>query len=226
MLTFPVTLYSINVAATRTFESTASAAGAASSYTFTSQALGTADGTSLVVVLVTSWGSGIAGVTQTAGTINGVAATLHQVANGIQALSNSSIACVMSAVTSGTTGSIVTTYNQTMSRARIRVYRLNNLASTTPFASNKATTTGGTSINTSFNVDANGIVMACLAAFACTAGTQSISNVTNDAITNELGNNYGTVDATNQSFAASTPLSITGSWTTTSSGGLAGVSWS
>lgn len=219
----PPMFYSAAAAyATRT--NTYSTTGTSQNNTFTGVSFGTASGTSLVCVIVHAYSNGTNPNLSTF-TIDGTTATEHQTADANSPASNDSICSIGTVTSANTSGTVVVNFSQTITNCRIEVYRLNNLSSATPDASNKTTTTSGTTINFGMNITAAGLIIAGLAAYGGSSGTPSITNVTNDNAGSLTGNFYKYVSASNENHAAATPLTITGSWAGTSTGALVAATW-
>jgi hypothetical protein len=123
----------------------------ASSYTFTNTNIG---GAGLIVVVIHGErGTGSYSVSSC--TIGGVSATIH-----LNPSVETSCAIVSAVITSGSTATISVTFDQTLSRCAIGVYRVTGYVSTTPVATGTQTVTSGTSLSTTLNTSANGIVIA------------------------------------------------------------------
>lgn len=100
----------------------------ASSYTFSSSSIGTADADRTVIVAVASRKSG-ATTTISSVTVGGVAAT--EVAQASNTISNTNVAGLYAIdVAAGTTADIVVTFGATMLRAGIGVYRCTGISTT------------------------------------------------------------------------------------------------
>lgn len=225
MLTFPVTLYS-GTAATRTATASASVAGSTSTPNFGTLALGTAQGTSLVVVIVYAWNFGTATSALSTLTIDGSAATIHENAVGLFVASSASIVGIASRASSNTSGGISATFTTNMDNSHIAVYRLNNLTSATPSDHQKATTTNGTTLSLNLNVPSSGIVLAGSGTVFGTATLIAITGVTQDAQGEFLTHGDQYVANSNQSSPANAALTISSLWGTANTGALAAVSWS
>lgn len=162
--------------ATRTYEvSPTPGFGSATSFTFTSAALGTAKGTSLVIVVVHQWDT--LGDTRhlTGVTVGGSAATQVVLITATNSTASDTGCAIFQIVTASTSANIVCSFSNTVVGCGIDVYRLNTLTSTTAF--NTASHAGGasiTSISTTINVPANGVLIHGCTAFS-TAPTESIT---------------------------------------------------
>ncbi len=107
-----------------------SSSSVANAHTFTSQGLGAADGTSLVVVLAHVWSNGTQ-PTITSISIDGTNGTLHQTHLSTNSLTADVSVGLASRATSNTTGTIVVTCNNGSTGARITIYRITRLVSAT-----------------------------------------------------------------------------------------------
>lgn len=133
-----------------------------SSYTFSSQNLGTAAADRVIIVLF-KW-EGAAGVTASSITIQGITATFTQ-ANSIN---NTAIA--LATVPTGTTGDIVINLGVALAyEMGIGMYSTNNVSSLTPYDNQNSSATPG---SVSINVPTSGFVVGV-------AGTRNDSAVSN-----------------------------------------------
>lgn len=144
------------------------------SFTFTSQNIGTADATRLVVVVVVAAAATTSEPTSV--TIGGNAATK---AVGRTDNSVGTISIWYLAVPSGTTANIVVNFSASHARCGIGVFSLLNLGSNTPTATGTGGTNAGTSVNANVNVTgANGIVVAGACSTNTGAATHTWTGVT------------------------------------------------
>ncbi len=105
-------------------------------YTFATQNIGVAAGDRYIVAAIIGRKSG-ASTTISTVTIGGVSAAITQVTN---APANTNVAALaIAAVPTGTTASVVVTFGAAMVRAGLALYRLDNLASATPFHTQTST---------------------------------------------------------------------------------------
>lgn len=224
MLTFPVAYW--GGGASRTYiTSPTPTFGSATSATFTSVSLGTAIGTSLVVVVVHLWDVSGDGRHLSSATINGVAATIQVQTTGTVATNQDATVAIISAVTAGTSGNIVLTATNTVQGFGCDVYRLNNLTSTTPTttASNRLTA-NGTSVSVNITAASNGILIHGCSVNGLGSETISGTGTTVDHTQNLSG------DADFAEWAGSLQNTSSGTVTlsnTFSSGvaGVAGAAW-
>lgn len=223
---FPICHWSI-VSATRTFVTNNAASAGSTTYTFTSVALGTAIGTSLVAVVVHIGANGGSLSSISSATINGVSATIHAQnhggGSGGAALSIG-VCGVISATTSGTSGSIVITGNTSSVGCGIEVYRLNNLTSATPNFTATASTgaNGGSSESTTMNITATGILL--LGATNYGGGTITGSGATKD-VTQVSNGQVQCWGGSNDGLPTQSNRSLSASWSSTAGGALAAATW-
>ncbi len=165
MLTFPITLFSgVPATVTNTANVDASAGSVhvspgVDTYTFNGVALGTALGTSLVVVLADIWSNGTNPAIN-AISIDGSAGTLLQSAMATNSSTFDAGIAIASRATSNTSGTIVLTSANGSIRSRISVFRLNSLISATANDSQKASNITPANASVNLNVPADGIVVA------------------------------------------------------------------
>lgn len=119
----------------------------ASTYTFTSAAIGTADATRRVVV-VAHWAQATNNRTLTSATIGGIAATIHQQSNPANL---ASVAIISALVPTGTTATIVLNFNASADRCKIGVFRSVNEQVASP---------NDTQVDTSFTSNALSVSLA------------------------------------------------------------------
>src|SRR6202049_122170 len=166
VLTFPVTLYALGLA-TRTYvTSPAPTFGSASTFNFAGTNLGTAIGTSLVVVVVHGWDTPGDGRKLSSASIAGVGATIHVNVVGTSAAVQDASCAIISATTVSASGTISLTFSAAVVACGIDVYRLNNLVSATPTATASNTTGSGTSLSTTINIPGNGVLIQGISLFA------------------------------------------------------------
>jgi hypothetical protein len=170
-------------------------------YTYTSHAIG---GPGLIVVCA----SGIrAAVTNlSSGTIGGVAATVHTSSN-----SQNPIGIMSRVVASGTTATITVTWSGGFFGCGIHVFRVEGYKSATPFASNSTgSNTSATSISTTVNTAARGILIGCATKFNLNTPTFD-NSVAGGANLTKPGESVD-VSGFAANTSASTPLTLTASW--------------
>lgn len=114
----------------RTFLQAASSSSDATTYTFSSQNIGTAAGDRHIVCFSASRGVGTLAVNSV--TIGGVSATQAAENDRTSGGVTNSASLDIAAVPTGTTGDVVVTYSGGMLRAGISLWRLDDLASATP----------------------------------------------------------------------------------------------
>ncbi len=191
----------------------------ATTYTFSARALGTPVSTSLVVVVAHVHGGGINGEALSSISIDGTVGTLHQNARGFTLAGSSGICGIASRATSNTTGAVVVSCTQQMISARIAIYRLNGLFSATPNHSNKAESSSASSLNTTIDVLASGLIIAGFSSSWNT--TPNISGITQDGHGSSSASAWGS----DQSQSAATGRTITGTGGSAGNCGLAVVAW-
>jgi hypothetical protein len=191
-----------------TFISDATLSTVGTTYTFTSQAIGTADPTRLVVVGI---GHGVSGRTVTSATIGGISATQATGAQPSGSGSNTDI--WYAAVPTGTTATIVINYSGSEDRTAIAVYSVigTGLAFS---AANGTTISSGTptSVSTTVITPSGGVVAVAITHVgAITAITGS--NLTSDISAGLPSGSSGTLLAGHDtSHSGSTAYGF--SWTT------------
>lgn len=124
-------------------------------YSFASAAIGVADATRRVVVVV-HWGESASTRSLSSATIGGVAATIHAQTSGV----TRGVAIISALVPTGTTATIALTFSGAMQRAAIGVYRAINETSASPTATATDTTFTGAVLDVNVNVPVNGWVVA------------------------------------------------------------------
>lgn len=156
----------------------------ASSYSFTTQALGTAGATRYIHVSAVGRTTAGADITD----INVGASDCPLISPNLATADNDFATCIV-AFPSGTTDTIVVTTNANMSRLAITVHAIYDLVSTTP--TDRATATGDPSTTTAVDFPANGVGVAIAATGA--TGTTTWSGLTEgvgcDAVS-ESATNY------------------------------------
>lgn len=173
MLTFPVTFWG-GAAGSRTYiTSPTPSFGSATTFTFTGVSLGSANGTSLVVVVVHVWDVSGDGRKLSSASIAGVGATIHVNVVGTHSPVQGANAAIISAQTASTSGTISVTTSNTCIGCGVDVYRLTGLTSVTPTATASQTAGGGaaTSISTTISVPGNGILIQNITVFSTTTLT-------------------------------------------------------
>lgn len=124
-------------------------------YSFASVAIGAADPTRRVVVVV-HWGENAVTRSLNSATIGGVAATIHaQTSAAIRG-----VAIISALVPTGTTATIALTFSGAMLRSAIGVYRALNETSASPTATATDITFTGAVLDVNVNVPVNGWVVA------------------------------------------------------------------
>lgn len=194
---------------TATYQSAATSETDASSYSFTSQAIGTASADRVVVVAV-FFNSG-SSITCSAVTVGGNSAT--SIVSAVNAPAASTGAHLWAVnVTSGTTATIDVTLTGTSVRASIIVWTITGTGGSTT-AHNTATSTSGDPTSTTVNTLAGGCIIA--AAYTANSGTNSAtwSGVTEnvDAVPGAGTDNCYTGGSTNNTSTAS-GVSVSVDW--------------
>jgi hypothetical protein len=133
----------------------------ATTYTFTSMAIGTAAANRYVVAAIT--GTGISGAeTVSTVTIGGISA-VQLVSDSLNGGSNNVIALFIALVPTGTTANVVATFSVAQVRAGAATWSVTNLLSTTPTGTNSAQSTISAAVTASANVTGQGaIIGACM----------------------------------------------------------------
>lgn len=195
-------------------------------YTFSSQNLGTASSDRYIVVAVNS--SRIADGTSSATvTVQGISATLVK-AQPFNSVGSGYCALFIVAVPTGTTGDVVVTCDSANARCGIGLYAVTGIDSATPHA------TGGESFNEStvtpdpsadINVEAGGIIIATSSTQNQGTPTVTWTGPTEDYDTAMESNSIHS-GANDEYVSASTPETVTASWTSTTGAGMACASWS
>ncbi len=205
MLTFPNTLYSGG--ATRTFIGFATAqVGSGPAYTFSGVTAAQAG----YLVLTINGDFNSSGRTLSTVTVGGNSATLHVNQHGDQTLGTSIAAVAGIAVGAGATGNIVITFSNTMTGASYAAYLLTSLSSNTPTATAGNATVGAggaTSISTSINIPANGVLIATA---SCVQTSISLSGATSDG-TQVVNGIYQFITGSDQQMNAETGRSVSSS---------------
>lgn len=160
MLVFPVCHWG-GAIATRTYVTSPTPSfGSASSFTFTSVGLGSALGTSLVLVVAHAWDVSGDGRQLNAVTVGGTGATLVVKTVGTVTSNQDASVGIWTISTASTSANVVVTTTNTVQGCGIDVYRLQNLTSATATATaNNHTTTNGTSVSTTITPAGNGLVI-------------------------------------------------------------------
>lgn len=196
--------------ATVTYVGAAGVTSTVSTYTFSSQSIGTAASNRVVVVCPAIQSNG-GSITSFGVTIGGTSATAI---GSIEVSSNEDAAtqCFYLSVATGTSATIVVTVNTNGDAARIEVY---NVFTTTPapFASNGNNAAAGGTISTTLNIPANGVAIGAYS-YVSSSGSPPATTWTGLTLQgtdqNSSGNSY-TVSAATGSFAsAQSSLSISG----------------
>ncbi len=164
-------------------------------YTFAGQSLGAADADRYIIVTAASRQTG-SGANITGITIGGVAATVSQQLDDAGGGGNSTlVAIAIAAVPTGTSGSVVVTYNNTQNRAHIAVYRATSLVSATP-----TDTAGAIGEDVAIDIPNNGFVIGVSANPSSTAATWSGLSVEDYDVVQE---SFFTSSAAHDSFPTS-----------------------
>lgn len=175
-MTFPFPFFSPVVSASPpvlTYQTSAVQAADATTYNFTSQAIGTAAADRYVIVTITGCiKSGSPGVS--AVTVGGISATIvAQVDSGFTAA-----AIAIAAVPTGTTATVVVTFNGTQYRAGIGVYSVTGLNSSTATGTDTDTTS---SPSLSASSSSDGFAIAVSSAYeAATTNMHTWTSITED----------------------------------------------
>jgi hypothetical protein len=181
-----------------TYNGTANSGTDSTTYTFTGVSIGTAATNRLVYIEVQHDGAGARLLSSA--TIAGVSAsTVDPTGQG------NGTKILYANIPTGTTATIVITFDGTCTRCVIGSYSIFNLKSLVPIATAFATTWSSGSISASVNVPADGIVIAGVN--SNTSNTISWTNVT--------GNYQASPDAGTRSAGASTQVTTGGSVTIT-----------
>lgn len=154
-----------------------------STYTFSSQNLGTAAADRFIVVAIETRNSGTSDRTINSVTIGGVSAVVTQ---ETQAGTNRNVvALACAAVPTGTAGDVVVTLNGAMLRCYIQVYRAIGISSTTPSDTERL---AGASPTGTIDVPAGGILVACAASgnALTTDGTWTGVDLAYNAVTTNM----------------------------------------
>ena len=171
-MTFPFPMFCPSAVALPSiaYQTSAEDINALTTYTFSSQAFGTASATRSIIVGVSSAIAGSA--TISSATIGGVSATISkQFAQGTRAVAG----IIIASVPTGTTGTVAITFNTAMLRCAIGVWAAYDLSSIT------ATATAQSSANPedlSLNVSANGIAVGVSYNNVISAGSASWTGFT------------------------------------------------
>lgn len=185
------------------------AGSVANNYTFSGVSLGTAIGTSLVVVVAYMWSSG---TQPTIGSISidGTNGTLHQAKLATNTLSFDASIAIASRATSNTSGTIITRANNGSIFGRIDVWRINRLLSATPTDSDGAQNV--TPANASINLDitAPGVTIAAGATLNPNDATApTLTGLTQDANGTHTTNSYKWVYGSNEKMSTESGRAIT-----------------
>lgn len=197
--------------ASRVYVATTGQVASATSYTFTSHAIGIAKASRYIVVDAHIGSALSANRPISAVTIGGNAAAIHRQDNSpVNLNTRSGIAGL--AVPSGTTATIVVSVSGgTATGCAISVYALYDLTSNTPFAVNGSGTQTGTSVSTTLNIPYRGIAIAAITSTSAGTGV-SVSGLTADVdVAN--GVDRQVIDASQQRMAAETARAISASGT-------------
>lgn len=148
-------------------------------YTFSSQNLGTADAGRYIVVAAhcnsgTTVGFGLSSVT-----VGGVAATIVVQQNNASGGFSGCSALAIAAVPTGTTGNIVVTWSHGAARCEIQAYRLTGIASATPADTKSSTASDPTA---SLDVPAGGVAIGAGCTSANTIATWTGLSEDSDAV--------------------------------------------
>lgn len=140
--------------ATITFTDESVSAANASSYNFTTQALGS--GTTADHIIVAVVGLDNASFSLSSVTVDGQAATIVTGANSALVTNHVLAAIAIAPATANATGTINVTFNNALGRAAIGVYRVTGLLSTTPTDTGSDT---GSAPSDTLNISAGGIAV-------------------------------------------------------------------
>jgi hypothetical protein len=182
----------------------------ANNYTFNSIALGTAIGTSLVVVVAHVNSNGTSPQISSI-SIDGTDGTLHQQRLATNSLTFDASSGIASRATSNTSGTIIVRCNNGSLRCRIEVFRLNKLRSATVFDSDGAQNVTPANATINLDIPGGGIVIAgATVVGANNATVPSLTGVTEDGSGVFSGANlYKWVYGSDQSQPAATGSAIT-----------------
>lgn len=179
--------------ATISFLQTANTGSNLTTYTFSSQNLGTADANRYIIVAVCARSSDGSDRNLNSVTVGGVSATVN--ANSM--FSGNTVALAVAAVPTGTTGDVVVTFSGGMGNCGIGLYRALDLSSTTAFDS--ATASDADPISANIDIQANGVCVA-IAKTDNTAPQCTWTNLTEDYDTADGGGNC--MSAASDEFAS------------------------
>lgn len=194
-----------------------SASVAATTYTHTGLNLGSGS-----YVVVAYAGVGSSGGTTSSITVGGNSCTLVQFNSGV----NSAAIGIATNPSPGGTGDIVITRSNNLTRHAIELYAVSGISSTTAYDSGSTSTWTSNVGSLSVNVPAGGVCVGC----AYNTGTNSIS-FTWTGLTEDK--DFGPTTAATRTYTSaslasasgSTPLSITATGSSTTTGPLIAASW-
>lgn len=174
-------------------------------YTFSTQDIGAADGTRRVIVGVAGFSSSVISArTLSSATIAGGAATIH-----VNPSSARNTAIISAQVAAGTTATIALTFSGAMRAAAIHIYRLINETSGTPFATGSATYSGANA-TLNINVPSIGALVAVTCADDSSNPTFTWTGATERAdVTLETTVTVGTSSASESGLGSQTGRTVT-----------------
>jgi hypothetical protein len=186
------------------------AGSVANNHTINSVALGTAVGTSLVVVVAHVWSNGTSPTIQSI-SIDGTNGTLHQQRLATNSLTFDASIGIASRATSNTSGTIIVRCNNGSTQARISVFRLNKLKSATVFDSDGAQNTTPADASVNLDIPARGVIIAGGSVIGANNATvPSLTGITEDGSGVMSSNNTRKwVYGSNQKQPAATGRTIT-----------------
>lgn len=196
-------------------------------YTFSSQNLGTAASDRYIIAAISTTGIADAQINVSSVTIGGVSAT-QVVTNNFNSVSSGLVALYIAAVPTGTTGNVVVTFDAGCARAGIALYRVTGLGSATASATGQDEDNEGSanpSESTGINVPADGFAIGASFTQNQQSATAAWTGVTEQYEATVEGNAKHTGGYV-ETDSALTPLTVTVSWTTTETGaGMVAASW-
>lgn len=192
--------------ATKVYNGNTSSSSTTSPVSVASVPIGTASATRLVVCAV-YWSTAGVARTLNSATIGGVAATIHVQKRDTSTITN--VAIISATVTTGTTATVALTFSGNIAiGVEIESYSLDNLISTTPTATASNATSSATSVSTTINVPAAGIMIAGQFAGANTAQTFTSTGAAMDSDTQMVAASARESSASGQNMAAATGQSV------------------
>lgn len=199
-----------------------------STYTFSSQNLGTAAADRYIFVIVHGRATGTSALSVSSVTVGGVSATIAVQQTGKEDVNSSQSAIALAAVPTGTTGDIVVTMSRDNVRCTIGAYRVTELDSTTAHDTDSiapASGDSGTTMSRSLDIPANGFAIG--GGQTGGVGTTAWTGLTEDYDTN-AGSSFWTASGASDEFVSSETgrtIQITWSGTTNIDASMVVGSW-